>query len=54
MPFELYTEIIDLFIKQYKKRNLKADLVCDIINVLVPICKDIESGKYDIKGAKDA
>ena len=52
MPFELYTEIIDLFIKYYKKKNLKVDLACDITNALIPICKDIENGKYDIK--KDA
>ena len=49
MPFELYTEIIDSFIKCYKKRNLKATLVFDITNALIPICKDIEKGKYDMQ-----
>ena len=49
MPFELYTKIIDLFIKYYKKRDLTADAACAIVNALIPICKDIEKGKYDIK-----
>ena len=49
MPFELYTKIIDLFIKYYKKKDLKVDVACVIVNALIPICKDIENGKYDIK-----
>ena len=53
MPVELYLQISKVFINFYKShRNMSARLCCDLISALVPICKQIEEGVYDIKDEK--
>lgn len=50
MPIELCLTILKAIQSHYKERNLKAELAAEITQKLIPICNDIESGKYDIGG----
>ncbi len=53
MPVELYIKLSNVFIDYYRNhKNLSADLACDLMAALIPICKKIEQGKYDIKDKK--
>ena len=48
MPIELCLTILKAIQSHYKERNLKAELAAEITQKLIPICNDIENGKYDI------
>lgn len=52
MPIELYLKIskvlLDFYVKD-RRKNLSSKVCEDLINALLPICQDIEDGKYDIK-----
>ena len=52
MPIDLYLKISKVLLDFYckdRRKDLSSDLCVDFINALIPICKDIENGKYDIK-----
>lgn len=53
MPFKLYVKLIDVFIKFYHDKQLNSDMAVAIANALIPICNDIENGKYDLKRDTD-
>lgn len=53
MPIELCLTILKAIQQHYKGCNLKAELAAEITQKLIPICNDIENGKYDIKGDDD-
>ncbi len=53
MPVELYLQVSKVFINFYKShRSMSARLCCDLTAALVPICKKIDDGEYDIKDEK--
>lgn len=52
MPIELCLDVLKAFQKQYRNKEFTADLAVSITNALIPICNDIENGKYDLKGAE--